>query len=374
MGWRMSEPDELQSVQRLIQQLEIGRYVRDIRTAGVTGKRSVWSARIVSETVTMPVQLIVFPLSHDPSLIVDYGEEKSLLESLPADDADWESAPRLVAASRDAEVALLVTGSAANVRLLDEERRARAAGEPAWRYDSTFGRIVGGDYFRELKGVWVRGCVMPIERGQRLVGLLRRVIDVHRATAAAATPRHLVPAPLALLRVEEAPPRNAPPEYAELGLLAVCISANDQIDRLPSEMPLVERVRAADHLLGVVAAAHQAGTTFTDGDNNCIAPPRVTSVGGLLDIYYLSDLPSPSELRRRAMQEDLVCALGVALYGLREPADYRAILSCAVDVYAGAAPLQFEDEVQRTAELLTGPAYPATDPLRVLAAQLAARR
>jgi hypothetical protein len=372
---RQMRPDELQSVRRLLEKLDIGHYVRDIQPAGAKGKRSVWSARIVSQTVTMPVQLVVYSLSRDPSLIVDYGEEKTLLESLPSADAGWQSAPGLVAAIRDAEVALLVTGSAADVLLLDEERKARAAGDPVWRYDRGLERVVGGDYFRQVNGVWVRGCVMPVERGQRLVELLERVIEVHGASAVANAPRYLLPEPAALLQLDQAPPKNAPPQYAHLGLLAVCISANDQVNRLPSDTPRANRVRAAGHLLGVVAAAHQAGTTLTDGNNNCIDPARVTGLGGLLDIYYLSDSPAAAEVRRRAFQEDVTCALGVALYGLRSLADCRVVLGRAVDAYVGAAAaVQCADEIQRTAEQLSRTGTAVQDPLRVLAAQLTARR
>jgi hypothetical protein len=363
----MPADGERERLTALLARLGADDVARRLRFAYAREGAHVYTSRMVTRTLDVPVELIVYPLHSDPGLVVDYEEERALLASLEAGGHD---APRVLLADRTAELGLLMTAAPAHAKRL---RESATAGEQL-RYDAEKDRLIGGDTFRqlgdearELSGCWSRQCLLPQARGEQLIALLRDADSAYARLADTDAPPFLLPVPLALITGDPGVAvGGAPPEFQRLAYLVIVISGAHATR--PGERDALETM--ARRLFTVIAGVHAAGASLSSNAGTCVWPGMVTPAGGLMDVYFIN-----REAAHEGWQHDLYAGLLTITDGT-VPTDLRPAMAAAARGYLRTErlPSAVDEQLTICAAALAGTGVRVVDPLRVLAGAVLTHR
>jgi hypothetical protein len=319
---------------------------------------SVWASRFDNDD--REVQIFVFLLSSRPQGVVMFEEMQSTLE----DGKDNPTLPLMLAHERTPGTAFIAICDRRDEELLRTYKTRSRPGDWKTRlaYDPLSDRIVGGDYFHEMKGRWLKAMVLPLTRAKDVAEMAQELGE--RLPSPASGPPAF-PLTLAVLTMPQLPVedddgeprmvaaeevfertilRVAPPEFRELGLMQSVVSMPHTIANRPpdSEAALIAM---AGRLMEWLRVAHQNGFTFTSKRGSSLWSSTIATDGSATDCYYVSREMNPY-LRTADIGTAILTCIEA---GSAVPSATGSAIEEAARVYTGA---RLPDRVATTARAL----------------------
>jgi hypothetical protein len=262
---------------------------------------TVWRTRLYRKYGDANVQVQIYSFLDEPESIVDYAEEITALTS------ESESATSLVRDERDDDWGILVTCDQRDQAIVERALREHAEQEgPA--YHPQLDRILGGDYFHELNGRWLKACLSSTQRAMLIKDLLEKATTAYDEgpdwPGKLQTP---LPGLLVVLNIPAIPLEGPPDSYKDLALSHFVIESPEVIERLPAEGNGLKLF--ARQLFGFLGIEHRSGIGFCRDAGCCLRPEFLLRSGALTDVYFMVDLntlDAPDEIKARDLLNTLL--------------------------------------------------------------------
>jgi hypothetical protein len=291
----------------------------------------VWAGRLQTAYGDADFELQIYPLAEDPVAIVDLEEEITALLD--------EASPRLLAHEvRDDAWAILVTCASQDAPVFRKFFQTdHGEQSPSMTYHPQLRRILGGDYFHQLQGRWMKACLVPIARARQLIDLLPAAQQAWLA-APDWPDKHAQPLPqlLAVLAAPDLAVDGLPEADVELSVMQFMVAGPEVIQQRPPD-GAQERTAFARQLFGFLRAQHRAGLCFNRDAGSCLRPEFLLADGALSDVYFLD---RQDETAPKRIEIDLWNALLCAHEAAGEdPRTGAELISVALAQYAPAVDL-----------------------------------
>ncbi|HEY5175004.1 MAG TPA: hypothetical protein VII95_05510 [Terriglobales bacterium] len=264
---------------------------------------TVWGGRLLTPHGDAAFQVLVYPLGEQPESYVDLEEE---IESLTLAN----SARHLARELRDDHWAILITCAKQDALILDGFIKQAPENQSTVSYHPQLDRVLGGDYFHEVNGKWLKACIASTERAVQMPDLLKAAESAYvNGRMWMGKLERPLPKLLAVLTIPDLTVAEAPSSYDELALMQFVVEGRDVIQRKPHSS--VEAAEAfARQLFGFLATQHHAGIYFSRDAGCCIRPEFLLQSGALTDVYYTLRLQGETSVHAR--ETDLWNALTIA--------------------------------------------------------------
>lgn len=261
----------------------------------------VWRSKLFTPYGDAEAEIQIYPLKQDPVTVVDMEEEAGALE---------RSASRALAHEiRDEEYGILVTCARKDEAILKRYFSKGIPEERSLTYHPQLDRILGGDYFHQLKGHWLKACLSSQSRATEIHELLGAAASGYsKAPDWDGKLESPFPVILAMLSIPAVDLPGAPPEYREMALTQLVISSPEPVEVAPPEN-LTGTMAFCRQLFGTIGATHRAGLGFSRDAGCCLRPEFLIADGSLSDSYFLSSLEraeDPEDIRLRDLWNALL--------------------------------------------------------------------
>lgn len=297
-----------------------------VRRVGARPGCTVWEGRMDAPYGDASFQVLVYPLSATPESYLDLEEE---ITALSANSSERS----LVRQLRNEDWAILITCETNDNMILNRFLEKDESGQLVFAYHPQLHRILGGDYFHELQGKWLKACVAPADRAMELKDLLEVAeAEYTKHKPSALTLTRPLPGLLAIVGVPDWTVEGAPPGIGELSLMQFVIGSKDVL-QLTGFTDQQAVARFARQLFAFLAIQHRAGICFSRDGGCCLRPEFLLASGALTDIYFMNR-PTETEALSTAKKTDLTNALLVTSEGSSAATeDLVEVLSDAVRQY-----------------------------------------
>jgi hypothetical protein len=292
----------------------------------------VFGTRVHTSRGDADVDIQVYRFDIEPETIADYEEEVTALTR------GEEFRPILLREIRDRQHGILVTSPRNDAEVVEHLLIETGDARRKLTYHAQLDRVLGGDYFHQVQGHWMKACLCSIRRAAEMRDCLAEAEAAYRA--ASEWPGKLdsaFPLVLAILQVPPQPIEGLPAPFRELAVVQLVIQSPYTISIAP---PQGERELTAftHQLFGCMRAVHHAGLRLGRDAGTCIHPEFVLASGAFIDGYFLSN-PADRAVLVSSRRNDI----GNALLLISRLAGRHArltgvVLREAIKAYAGAAP------------------------------------
>ncbi len=318
---------------------------------------AVWSAKLFTPYGDARAEIQIYPLREDPVTVVDMEEEITALERSPS--------RALVHEVRDNECGILVTCSRKDEEFFNRFFEVDVPEKRSITYHPQLDRILGGDYFHQLNGHWLKACISSIPRAMATRDLLKTAAKSY-AEAPDWNKKLKDPLPqiLAVLSIPPVDLPGTPPEYKEWALTQLVVSAPESVQVAPPQ-GRVQVMAFCRQVFGLIESAHRAGISFSRDAGCCLRPEFLIADGSLSDVYFLSSLGATAD-PHELMLRDLGNALLVSCEFTDGDAGFTAellALACSQYTRQQKLPQRVFDMVRASAE---GLARGDSDPMVAL--------
>jgi hypothetical protein len=287
---------------------------------------TLWKAELFSPYGDAAAEIQIYPLGESPVSVVDMEEEiTALLE---------DSAERVLAHKvRDEQWGILVTCGRKDAPVFRRFFKEGLPKERTLTYHPQLDRILGGDYFRDLNGRWIKACLSSIARAMEI----RDLVEAAEAAYAAAPAwegklERPLPALYAILEIPALELPGAPEAYNELAMMQFGIATPEPVEAQPP-VGREQLVSFARQLFGLLAAEHRESICFSRDAGSCLRPEFLLADGSLSDVYFLCK-PEPGKALKSIMDRDIWNALTVTCELARRDIEMSSeLLSVALTQY-----------------------------------------
>jgi hypothetical protein len=342
-------------------------YIRDRE------RSRVWNSKLYTSVGDANIEIIVYPFENEPGLVVDYEEEVATFHAFATMKDRWNRVPELILEKRTSEIGILITTSIDQAGVCREYLKGSTSGKNppttgircALTYHPQLDRILGGDYFIEEKGYFIKGIVLPVKRAQTMQ------VDMNELTKAYQSIYHLetekMPFSVAVgisqidsyavlengkqrqLSLEQiftlADLRLAPSYYHELAIMLTLIPSFDTTE-IKSPLTREDLFHLVRQLFQIIACGHlYLNAVFSRDAGCCLMPEFVTLKGGINDLYFFS-LPrngmSKNDIRQHKIVDlaNAFMTIWKVSQGLVE--SLEPVFHQAISVYSGNRELPAE--------------------------------
>jgi hypothetical protein len=138
----------------------------------------IWKGTLESGSGRAGFEVRAYSFSDQLGLVVDYEEEKELLNGGNSQMAGWGGASVLLYAERAPDIGILVTCRASDEQLFREMPPETEVGR--YSYHPQLDRVLGGDYFRDFQGHPTKACITSLKRAQEWYPVLGEIHEVFK--------------------------------------------------------------------------------------------------------------------------------------------------------------------------------------------------